>query len=41
MTLELVEDCLGCVLECWLGVLSKPWSMLAIDAFMAISPIKS
>jgi hypothetical protein len=33
MILELMEDWLGCVWECRCGILSKPWSMLAIDAF--------
>jgi hypothetical protein len=33
MTLELLEDWLGCVREHPPGVLSKPQSMLAVDAF--------
>jgi hypothetical protein len=33
MTSELMEDWLGCVWEHWPGVLSKPWSMLAMNAF--------
>jgi hypothetical protein len=33
MTSELMEDWLGCVWECQPGALSKPWCMLAMDAF--------
>jgi hypothetical protein len=33
MTLELMEDWLGCVWECWPGVISKPQSMPVVDAF--------
>jgi hypothetical protein len=32
-TSELMEDWLGCVWESWPGALSKPQSMLAMDAF--------
>jgi hypothetical protein len=32
MTLELMEDWLECVWECWPGVLSKTQSMLVMDA---------
>jgi hypothetical protein len=33
MTLELMEDWLGCVWEHWPGVLSKPQSIFTMDAF--------
>jgi hypothetical protein len=33
MTSEMMKDWLGCVWEHWPSVLSKPQSMLAVDAF--------
>jgi hypothetical protein len=33
MTMELLEDWLGCVWEHQPGMLPKPWSILAMDAF--------
>jgi hypothetical protein len=37
---ELMRDWLGSVWECLSGMLSEPWSMLAMDALVAISPVE-